>query len=168
MLWNMRCENMTPSDLWKTDIKANAQMSNPPSAPYSKPSHPSPLSLPAETWSTKGTESPSVFKRKVKRCTFSVRFWKWSHLKAICHPPEPHSSPLQRAVTRGASADGDRHPSSPAFTNTLRDVLQARRIHYVSLKICRITHRHNHQRFLFSCRCHLKSKKTKYCFLIPI
>lgn len=68
----------------------------------------------------KGTESPSAFKRKVKRCTFSARFRKWSHLKAICLGWNLSLSPIQRAVTlrchaalprRAASADGDRHPS---------------------------------------------------------
>lgn len=34
MLGNMRCTNMTPSDLWKTDIKANSQMSHPPPPPH--------------------------------------------------------------------------------------------------------------------------------------
>lgn len=122
MLWNVRCEDMTPSDLWKTDIKANSQMSHFHPLPSFPPSL---LSLPAELWHIKGTESPSAFKRKVKRSTFLVRFWKWSHLKAICLRWNLTCHGYRELSLHGASADGDRHPSPAAFTNTLPDVLQA-------------------------------------------
>lgn len=110
MLGNMRCTNMTPSDLWKTDIKANSQMSHPPPTP----SH----SFPAEIWERKGAESPSAIKRKVKCFTFLVRFWKWSHLKAICIYWNLTCHRYRELSLHGASADGDRHPSSVAVMNT--------------------------------------------------
>lgn len=100
---------------------------------------PSLLSLPAEMWNIKGTESPSAFKRKVKRSTFLVRFWKWSHLKAICLRWNLSLSPLQRAVT-------SRCQRWWRQTSIIRHVyehstwcLAGLAEQYVSLKICRKT-----------------------------
>lgn len=104
---------------------------SPPSFP------PSLLSLPAETWNIKGTESPSAFKRKVKRSTFLVRFWKWSHLKAICLRWNLNLSPLQRAVTSRRQrwwrqTSIIRRVYEHATPMSCRPAEQ-----YVSLKICR-------------------------------
>lgn len=126
--WKVRCENMTPSDLWKTDIKANSQMS--PHSPNL-----SPRFLPAAIWNIKDTESPSAFKRTVKCSTFLVRFWKWSHLKAICLHWNLTCHCYRELSLHGASADGDRHPSSAAFTK--RCLMSCRPAEWrASLKIC--------------------------------
>ena len=86
---------------------------------------PSLLSVPAEMGNIKGSESPSAFKGRVKRSTFLVRFWKWSHLKAIClHWNLTCHRYRELSLHGAASTDGDRHPSSATFTNTPRDVLQ--------------------------------------------
>lgn len=97
--------------------------------------HLSPLSLPAAIWNIKDTESPSAFKRTVKCSTFLVRFLKWSHLKAICLHWNLTCHCYRELSLHGASADGDRHPSSAAFTK--RYLMSCRPAEQcVSLKIC--------------------------------
>lgn len=85
---------------------------------WATPPHLSPLSLAAEIWNIKDTESPSAFKRTAKCSTFLVRFLKWSHLKAICLHWNLTCHCYRELSLHGASADGDRHPSPAAFTKT--------------------------------------------------
>lgn len=93
MLWNMRCEKVTSSDLRKTDIKAKPQMSTPNTPP----------SLAAISSSgnlnNKRRQEPFSHQKEVKRSTFLVRFLKTEPPEGNLSPLEPGLSLLQRAVT---------------------------------------------------------------------
>lgn len=118
-IWGVRIWHPLISDRQLLKQTLKWAISPPPSAPLSL------LSLAAKIGNIKGSESPSAFKRRVKCSTFSVRFWKWSHLKAICLHRSLTCHRYRELSFHGASADGDRHPSSDAFTKTRLDVLQA-------------------------------------------
>lgn len=106
----------------------------------------------AEIWGKKRRWEPFSHQKKVKRCRFLARILKME-------PPEGNLSPLEPwlvTVNRELSlhrpgADGDRHPSSAAFTKatwSLAGPTQQR----VSPKICWSRAR---RAFFITYRCHL-------------
>lgn len=157
MLWNMRCEKVTSSDLRKTDIRAKPQMSPPPS-----PNPPS-LATISSSWNlnNKRRQEPFSHQKKVKRSTFLVRFfWKRSHLKAICLHWNPACHCYRELSLQCASADGDRQPSSAAFTSPpwclgglLNSLFRLRSAETYSSRARSV--------FFITDRCHLNLRKKK-------